>query len=81
MERDEILRILLDWNYWGDYEDESIERGRYIKELNRLLKTSEIVVIKGVVDLIKMKAIYWPDAETDLGVKCVIEEIPEKLGG
>ena len=19
MERDEILRILLDWNYWGDY--------------------------------------------------------------
>ncbi|MGB2841177.1 MAG: ATP-binding protein [Halobacteriota archaeon] len=48
MERDEILRILLDWNYWGDYEDESIERGGYIKELNRLLKTGEIVVIKGV---------------------------------
>ena len=48
MERDEILRILLDWNYWGDYKDESIERRGYIKELNRLLKTGEIAVIKGV---------------------------------
>lgn len=48
MERDEILRILLDWNYWGDYKDTSIERREHIKELNRLLKTGEIVVIKGV---------------------------------
>ena len=48
MERDEVLRILLDWNYWGDYKDESIERQGYIKELNRLLKIGEITVIKGV---------------------------------
>ena len=48
MEREEILRILLDWNYWGDYKDESIERQGYIKELNRLLKTGEIAVIEGV---------------------------------
>ena len=48
MERDEVLRILLDWNYWGDYKDESIERRGYINELNRLLKTGEIAVIKGV---------------------------------
>jgi predicted AAA+ superfamily ATPase len=39
---------LLDWNYWGDYKDTSIERREHIKELNRLLKTGEIVVIKGV---------------------------------
>ncbi len=48
MEREEVLRILLDWNYWGDYKDESIERRGYINELNRLLKTGEIAVIKGV---------------------------------
>jgi predicted AAA+ superfamily ATPase len=48
MEREEILRILLDWNYWGDYKDTSIERRGYITELNRLLKTGEIVVIRGV---------------------------------
>lgn len=48
MERDEVLRILLDWNYWGDYKDEGIERRGYIKELNRLLKTGEIAIIKGV---------------------------------
>ena len=45
MERDEVL---LDWNYWGDYKDEGIERRGYIKELNRLLKTDEIAIIKGV---------------------------------
>ena len=48
MRKDEILRILVDWNYWGNYRDESVERGRYIEKLNHLLKTGEIIVIKGV---------------------------------
>ena len=48
MRRDEILKILVDWNYWGNYKDESVERGRYIENLELLLKTSEIIVIKGV---------------------------------
>jgi hypothetical protein len=48
MRRDEILKILVDWNYWGNYKDESVERGRYIENLNHLLKTGEIIVIKGV---------------------------------
>ena len=48
MQKDEILRILVDWNYWGNYRDESLERGRYIEKLNHLLKTGEIIVIKGV---------------------------------
>ncbi|MCD6455816.1 MAG: ATP-binding protein [Methanophagales archaeon] len=48
MRRTEILRILVDWNYWGNYKDESVERGRYIENLNHLLKTGEIIVIKGV---------------------------------
>jgi len=48
MEKDEILKILVDWNYWGNYKDESIEREKYIKDIDHLLKTKEIVVIKGV---------------------------------
>jgi hypothetical protein len=48
MRRDEILKILVDWNYWGNYKDESVERGRYIENLNHLLKTGEVMVIKGV---------------------------------
>ena len=48
MRRDEILKILVDWNYWGNYKDESVDRGRYIEDLNHLLKTGEIIVIKGV---------------------------------
>ena len=48
MRRTEILRILVDWNYWGNYKDESVERGWYIENLNHLLKTGEIIVIKGV---------------------------------
>ncbi|MDI6810380.1 MAG: ATP-binding protein [archaeon] len=48
MRRDEILKILVDWNYWGNYKDESVERGRYIENLKYLLKTGEIIVIKGV---------------------------------
>jgi len=47
MQRDEILRILVDWNYWGNYKDESIERKEYIKNIDHLLKTKEILVIKG----------------------------------
>lgn len=48
MQKNQILEILADWNYWGNYEDHSLERKKYIKRLEHLLKTKEIVVIKGV---------------------------------
>lgn len=48
MKRDEILEILVDWNYWGNYEDGSLERERYLKRLKHLQKAGEITVIKGV---------------------------------
>lgn len=48
MNREEILRILIDWNYWGNYTDESIKRPFYLERLKRLSATKEIVVIKGV---------------------------------
>jgi hypothetical protein len=48
MRKDELLKILIDWNFWGNYKDESIERKQYLEKLNSLTKTKEIVVIKGV---------------------------------
>jgi len=48
MKKDEILKILIDWNFWGNYKDESIEREEYLKKLKSLMKTGEIVVVKGV---------------------------------
>jgi len=48
MKKDEILKILIDWNFWGNYKDESIEREEYLEKLKSLMKTGEIVVVKGV---------------------------------
>ncbi|RLF31892.1 MAG: ATPase [Thermoplasmata archaeon] len=47
MNKEEILEILIDWNYWGSYKDESIERPAYLKKLDSFLKTGEITVVKG----------------------------------
>ena len=48
MNREEILKILIDWNYWGNYKDKSIERLFYLNRLKDFLDTREIIVIKGV---------------------------------
>jgi hypothetical protein len=48
MKKEEILKILVDWNFWGNYKDESIERKKYLEKLKSLVKTGEIIVIKGV---------------------------------
>jgi hypothetical protein len=48
MEKNEIIEILLDWNYWGNYKDYSVERPEYLRLIEDLVKTKEIVVIKGV---------------------------------
>lgn len=48
MERSEIWEILLDWNFWGNYKEEWIERKAYLKKLEEAFKTGEIVVVKGV---------------------------------
>ena len=48
MNKEEILKILADWNYWGNYKDESIERPFYLKNLKDFIATGEIVTIKGV---------------------------------
>ncbi|MEM4522622.1 MAG: AAA family ATPase [Nitrososphaeria archaeon] len=43
-----ILEILVDWNYWGNYSKNFIQREDYFKKMNYLCKGSEVVVIKGV---------------------------------
>jgi len=48
MNREEILKILIDWNYWGNYKDKSVERFFYLNRLKDFLDTREIIVIKGV---------------------------------
>jgi len=48
MTKEEILKILVDWNYWGNYKDESIERTKYLKELEGFVNSKEVLVIKGV---------------------------------
>ncbi len=48
MKREEILKILIDWNFWGNWKDTSFIREEYISRLERFIKTGEIVVIKGV---------------------------------
>ena len=48
MKKEEILKILIDWNYWGQYVDTSLERPEYLSILRRFAGTGEITVIKGV---------------------------------
>jgi len=48
MNKEEILKILVDWNYWGEYSDKSIERPFYLQRLSAFKETGEISVIKGV---------------------------------
>lgn len=48
MDKQQILRILTDWNYWGNYNNQSIERRDYLDSLEKLIKTNEVTVVKGV---------------------------------
>ncbi len=48
MKESEILEILMDWNYWGNFKREFIKRESYFEKLEKLSKGNEIVVIKGV---------------------------------
>ena len=48
MNKEKILKILVDWNCWGNYKDESTEKPSYLKRPKAFLKMREIVVVKGV---------------------------------
>ncbi len=42
------MEILLDWNLWGNFSPNFKVREKYLKKINSLLKTGQILVIKGV---------------------------------
>lgn len=48
MRREDILTALVDWNFWGAYEDNSRKRPEHLSRLDSLMKTGEVVVVKGV---------------------------------
>ena len=48
MERDEILRILLDWNFWKKELECGIERKEYVERALKFLETNMIISIIGV---------------------------------
>lgn len=48
MDREDILTALNDWNLWGSYRDDSLERPLYLDRLESLVDTEEIVAVKGV---------------------------------
>ncbi|MDY6788413.1 MAG: ATP-binding protein [Candidatus Nanohaloarchaea archaeon] len=48
MKREDILTALNDWNLWGSYRDDSLERPTYLNRLESLAETGEIVAVKGV---------------------------------
>lgn len=47
MDKNTIINILTDWNFWGKQPDAGIERPLYTKRLKTLLSTGQIVAITG----------------------------------
>lgn len=47
MERDEILRILVDWNFWERDIETGISRNKYLKEMDKLISTDQIITLIG----------------------------------
>lgn len=47
MEKDEILKILTDWNFWETPPEIGISRPVYLEEIEKLLSTGQIVSLTG----------------------------------
>lgn len=47
MDKNELLKILEDWNFWKRDLETGIKRELYLKELKKMLSTDEIVAITG----------------------------------
>jgi hypothetical protein len=47
MDKNEVIRILGDWNFWRKDLSTGYERPLYLNRLKRFLKTSRIIVITG----------------------------------
>ncbi len=47
MEKEEILKILDDWNFWKKEPEVGVKRNFYLEKLNNLLLNEQIVVVTG----------------------------------
>ena len=47
MEKEEILKILEDWNFWKKELEVGVKRSFYLEKLNKLLVNEQIIVITG----------------------------------
>ena len=48
MEKSQIIEILEDWNFWSKDHDVGIVRSDYLKRIEKLAKTGQIITIMGV---------------------------------
>ena len=48
MRREEIIEALLNWNFWGNFEEKIIERKKYLEKLSLISSGKEISVVKGI---------------------------------
>ncbi len=47
MNRNQILEILIDWNFWKKDQETGLPRETYLKEIKRLSQTNEVVTVTG----------------------------------
>ena len=47
MNRNDIFRILDDWNFWGNTQDTGFFRPEPVARLKELIKTGQIAVVTG----------------------------------
>ena len=48
MEKEQIIEILNEWNYWDRELPSTVKRDRYDDEISKFIKKDEVLVIKGV---------------------------------
>jgi predicted AAA+ superfamily ATPase len=48
MEKAEIIEILEDWNFWTKKHDVGIARPNYLRRLNEIAKTGQVIAVTGV---------------------------------
>ncbi len=47
MDKNEIIELLNDWNFWDNNPDTGIERKEYISKLRSMLESDQVIVITG----------------------------------
>lgn len=58
MNEDEILNILVDWNTWGNFKEELIERPAYFERLEPLISRKTAVTLYGIRRSGKSSLVY-----------------------